>query len=142
MTHDEWEKEWAACFARLRAKGYDLVESQTIARNITRARYGPQPGKPPVWLRVTAKIAGRKLDSLRPGEEKTMGQRILAAVVFGFTAVLSALGASGIPQTQQGWLGLLGVFMTAFWGKFSSNQTLLAPNREVWSVDQRDAAKK
>lgn len=137
MTHEEWEAEWRACFARLRAKGYELLQAQKMARDITRARYGPQPSKPPLWLRVTVKMLGRKPDSIRPAEEKTMKQRIVSSVIFGLAAVLSALQVSGLPTDSKGWLALGGVFIAAAWGKFSSNQTLLAPNRDVWTEEKR-----
>lgn len=139
MTRAEWEVEWRACFARLRAKGYDPATAQKMAGDIMRARHGPQPAKPPLWLRVALKVAGRKLDAMRSAEEKTMGQRALNAIVFGVAAVFAALQASGLPTDEKGWLGLVGVFVAAAWGKFSSNQTFLAPSREVWTPEKREA---
>ncbi len=68
-----------------------------------------------------------------------MQARLIAALIYGATGVLSALGVSGIPHDQAGWVALIGVFITAFWGKFSSSQTLLAPNRPEWSDEQRAA---
>jgi hypothetical protein len=50
--------------------------------------------------------------------------------------------ASGIPSDSQGWLGLGLVFLTAAYGKFSSNTTLVSPNRPQWTDEQRVAAGK
>lgn len=137
MTHAEWEAEWRSCFARLRAKGYDPVAAQKKARAITEAKYGKQPAGPPLWLRVALKFAGRKLAGLRPAEEVTMKQRLLVSLLFGLGALVSALQVNGFPQMPEGWLGLAGVFVAAAWGKFSSNQTIVAPDREVWTPEKR-----
>lgn len=139
MTRAEWDAEWETRFKRLRAKGYDLEQSQVKARDIVTALYGPRPAGPPLWLKVACKIAGRKLAGLKPAEETTMGQRLLTSLIFGLTAALSALGASGIPATPEAWMSILGVFITAFWGKFSSNSTVLAPNRKEWTAEERAA---
>ena len=69
-----------------------------------------------------------------------MKQRLLASVFFGAAAVIAALQIA-VPKDKQGWLGLGVVFISAAWGKFSSSQTILAPNRPVWTPEQRAALK-
>ncbi len=91
MTHAEWDTEFFACLDRLYVQGYGPDVAQRKAREITIARYGQQPPKPPLWLRLALKIAGRKLAGLRPTEEKTMKQRLVASVLFGGAAVIAAL---------------------------------------------------
>jgi hypothetical protein len=66
-----------------------------------------------------------------------MQQRIVAAALFGISAVLASLQVNGLPSTREGWLGVGGVFMVAAWGKFSSSTTLLAADREVWTTERR-----
>jgi hypothetical protein len=139
MTRAEWDREFWACLWRRDSKGYDPPTAQRKAREITTARYGQQPPNPPLWLRVALKIAGRKLAGLRPTEEKTMKQRLVASALFGAAAVIAALQIN-VPNTKQGWVGLAVVFISAAWGKFSSNQTLVAPNRPVWTETQRELA--
>lgn len=136
MTKTEWDAEWRACFARLRAKGYRLEDAQRMARAITQARFGRRPSLP-VWVSIGLSVLSRKLARMRRAREVTMGDRIFNAVLFGVAAVVGALQASGLPQQPEQWLGLVVVFLTAAWGKFSSNQTLIAPNRPVWTVDER-----
>jgi len=70
-----------------------------------------------------------------------MKQRLIASALFGASAVLAALQVSGLPQDQQGWIALAGVFFAAAYGKFSSNQTVVAPNRPVWTDEHREAQK-
>ncbi len=70
-----------------------------------------------------------------------MKQRLLASVLFGLGAVIAALQIE-IPQDKRGWIGLAAVFVSAAYGKFSSSQTLVAPNRPVWTETQREAVAK
>lgn len=131
LTHEEWEVEWRACFTRLRAKGYDLVKAQETARAITQARYGPQPGKAPIWVRVGAKIVGKQLSGVAPVEVSPMLQRIIVAVVFGIGAagpVLAAALADAVISGQE-WSGIASAFIVALWGKFSSSTTFLSATR-------------
>lgn len=52
-------------------------------------------------------------------------QRLVVAVLYGVGAVVAALQVS-FPSSPEQWVGLAGVFLTAFWGKYSSSQTVLA----------------
>jgi hypothetical protein len=65
-----------------------------------------------------------------------MQQRIITSALYGAAAVIAALQV-GIPSDKQGWLGIAVVFASAAWGKYSSNQTIVAPDRAVWSPEQR-----
>jgi hypothetical protein len=138
MTREEWAAEWDACFKRLRAKGYDPLAAWKEARALTTARYGSQPDKPPLWLRIGLKIAGKKLAGLRPVEEVTMKQRLIVAALYGAGVVVAALQLK-VPATKGEWLALGAAFVGAAWGKFSSSQTIFAPNRPEWTPEQRAA---
>jgi len=132
VTHDEWEAEWRACFTRLRAKGYELLKAQETARAITQARYGPQPGKAPLWGRIGAKIVGKQLSGVAPVEVSPMLQRIIVALVYGIGAagpVLAVVLSDGAISGGE-WSGLLSAFLVAFWGKFSSSTTILSASRQ------------
>ncbi len=141
MTRAEWDAEYYACLDRLYVRGYEATAAQKKAREITIARYGQQSPKSPLWLRVALKIAGRKLAGLRPTEEKTMKQRLIVSALYGAGVVIAALQLK-VPATKGEWLALGAAFVGGAWGKFSSNQTVLAPNRPVWTETQREAAAK
>lgn len=67
--------------------------------------------------------------------------RVFSAILYGLAALLATLQAAGIPQTAEGWIGVVVSFLIASWGKYSSSQTLVAPNREAWTPEQRVANK-
>lgn len=139
MTREEWDGLWWACFARLRRLGYDPIVAHRTAREITIARYGQQPPKPPIWIRFGLSFVKRKISGLAPVEVKPMLQRVLIAAVYGIGAlgaVLSAVLSDGKVDGQE-WAALLSAFVVAAWGKFSSNTTVIAPGREVWSAEER-----
>ena len=66
-----------------------------------------------------------------------MQQRIIVAVGFGVSAVIASLQINGLPSTRERWLGVLIVFLVAAWGKYSSNTTIVGPDREVWTPERR-----
>ena len=63
--------------------------------------------------------------------------RIFSALVYGLSAAAAAIQATGLPKTPEGWVGLGMAFLIAAWGKYSSSQTFLAPNRPAWTDEQR-----
>ena len=66
-----------------------------------------------------------------------MQQRIIVAVGFGVSAVIASLQINGLPSTRERWLGVLIVFLVAAWGKYSSNTTIVGPDREAWTPERR-----
>lgn len=85
VTRDEWNAERAACFSRLRAKGYSLAKAEAVAGAITRATYGPQPPKPPLWRRLVT-LPGRIKEMLML---KKLLMLAVGLVLFGASAVLA-----------------------------------------------------
>lgn len=63
--------------------------------------------------------------------------RILTALGYAVLAAVAAIQVSGMPTTVEGWVALVGAAVVAFWGKFSTNTRVLAPNRVMWSDVQR-----
>ncbi len=115
MTRPEWDAEFFACLDRLYVKGYEAGAAQRKAREITIARYGQQPPKPPLWLRVGLKIAGRKLAGMIKAKENSMrwDKLLQAAALSGLlTAVLAAAPffADGKITGAEGIM-LLGTFL-------------------------------
>jgi len=66
-----------------------------------------------------------------------MAQRIIVSLLYAVGIVVAAFQAQGIPSTPEGWIGLVVAFIGAFWAKFSSSTTIIAPNRAVWTPDVR-----
>jgi len=69
-----------------------------------------------------------------------VAQRIIVALVYAIGVVSAAYQATTPPISVEGWVGLGISFVVAFWGKFSSSQTVVAMNRTVWTDTQRKAA--
>ena len=69
-----------------------------------------------------------------------MKERLFNATMFGLATTAVQLGAMAWPETAQGWAGVAGIFLIAWYGKYSSNTTLVSPNRQPWSEDEKRAA--
>lgn len=136
LTREQWDIEWWACQDRLTAQGRDSASAWKLAREITTARYGPQPEGASLGLKVWSSVTRRKLLGVRV-TGGVMKQRIIVSVCFGLAGALAAVQVNGLPSTREGWLGLGGVFVAAAWGKFSSNTTWVAPDRATWTPEKR-----
>ena len=68
-------------------------------------------------------------------------QRIIVSVVYGIGAAAPTFAAAFADSVVSGseWSGIATAFVVAFWGTFKSNTTIVAPNREVWSPQERAA---
>ena len=66
-----------------------------------------------------------------------MAQRIIVSLVYALAAVAATIQGAGIPQTPEAWIGLAVTMVVTFWGKFSSNTTVIAANRAPWTDAQR-----
>jgi hypothetical protein len=64
-------------------------------------------------------------------------KRIGTALSYGLITALASYQASH-PSTLEGWLtGVVTPFAVAAWGKYSSNTTVVAPDRVPWTPEQR-----
>jgi len=68
-----------------------------------------------------------------------VAQRIIVALLYAVGAVAAILQGTGLPATPEAWIGLALSFVTTFWAKFSSSQTIIAMNRPAWTDEQRKA---
>jgi hypothetical protein len=69
-----------------------------------------------------------------------MVKRILTALSYTAIAVTAAMQTNP-PQTVEAWIGIGVLAVTTFWAKFSSNTTIVAPNRAVFTPEERAALK-
>ncbi len=63
--------------------------------------------------------------------------RIGKALVYAVVVAGGVIQTGGMPQTTEGWIGLVLTSIVAGWGKYSSNTTFLAPDRTPWTPEQR-----
>jgi len=68
-----------------------------------------------------------------------MAQRIIVSLLYAVGAIAAVVQGTGVPTTPEAWVGLVVAFVTTFWGKFSSSQTIIAANRTAWTDEQRKA---
>ena len=66
-----------------------------------------------------------------------MAQRVIVSLAYAFSAMFAAYQVSGLPQGAEAWIALVMSGVVTFWAKFSSNQTIVAPNRPAWTDEQR-----
>lgn len=139
-TREEWDElftDWRLLFQN--GKGYPAPKAWEAAHREMR-KHGPRPPappKPPLKIRVGLWAAKKKLKGMKPVEVPMLWKKLIVAAVFGIGAagpVLSASLADGLISGQE-WGGLLSAFVAAFWGKFSSNTTVIAPSRKGETVN-------
>jgi hypothetical protein len=63
--------------------------------------------------------------------------RILTSLGYAVLAAVAAIQVSGVPTTVEGWVALASAAIIAFWGKFSTNTRIIAPNRAAWTPAER-----
>jgi hypothetical protein len=68
-----------------------------------------------------------------------MKERLFNALVFGLATTAVQLGAIDWPATAQAWVGVAGIFLIAFYGKYSTSTALLTPDRKPWTEDEKRA---
>jgi hypothetical protein len=138
-TRDEWDQLWWSWQKFFRKRGKTANDAFKAAHREMK-KHGPRPPappKPPLKVRVGLWVAKKKLGGLAPVEVPMFWKKLIVALVFGIGAagpVLSAALADGAISGQE-WGGLLSAFIAAFWGKFSSNTTVLAPSRKGETVN-------
>ena len=136
MTKAEWDARFYATRMHLiNDRGFTPLEAWKRARQITARRYGARPEefRLPLWFRVGLWWLKRTLGHWSP-EEVGMGiivKKLLVAALFGLGAAAPVLqlALADMVVTGSEWGGILSAFAVAFWGKFSSNTTVLAASR-------------
>ena len=66
-----------------------------------------------------------------------MTQRVIVALAYAISVAAAMWQASGTPETPEAWGGFIVAVVIAGWGKFSSNTTMVAPNRAAWTEQER-----
>ena len=68
-------------------------------------------------------------------------QRVANALIYAVITGLGVIVASGkAPSDYVEWCGLALAVISSGYGKFTNNESLLAPNRKPWTEDQRREA--
>jgi hypothetical protein len=147
MTRQEWDRLWLAQFNTYYNEGRSLERSRVRAWDETTRLYGPRPEsaadpqKPPglPWgYRIVLSLVVSRLRDMVALEDK-MGQRLLAAAIFAVVTFVGILQTSGMPKDLAGWVTAVVTALVAGYGKYSSNTTILAPNRAEWTPAERAA---
>lgn len=55
-------------------------------------------------------------------------QRIAVSVAYALIGAVAVIQTAGFPTTVEGWVGIVGAAVIAFWGKYSSSRTVVAAN--------------
>jgi len=138
VTREAWDAEWAACMARLRAKGADPIVAQKIALNITTARYGARPAGLPLTWRLALGFLERKVKG------NPMGQRVLASIMFAFTTGMPLFAAAQQADTPGGasvigmeWAAIAYVAAMAFYTSYKTNTRVFGLDRKEWTPEER-----
>jgi len=135
MTRDEWDVEYDKKRLHLMYdRGLSAREAWQRARILTERQYGPRPGDPklPAKMRVGLWWMRRKLKGVEPLEVSMFAKKVIVSLLYGLGAaapVAQLALADGVISGNE-WGGLISAAFVAFWGKFSSNTTVLKPSRK------------
>lgn len=140
VTPEEWEAQFDKTRLHLQNdRGVHPVQAWRQSRILTARKLGPQPReiKPPLWMRLALWYLGKKLEKgMEPVEVSMLKQKVIVALVFGVAAAAPVLNAAFGDNVLTGAevTALVGAFVGAAWGKFSSNTTVIAPSRRGETV--------
>jgi|GEM_PF-2088140 len=137
ISKAEWEARFDATRMHLiNDRGFTPLEAWKRARQITTRRHGPCPKevKLPLTVRVFLWWLKKKLGQMAR-EEVGMGmivKKLVVAALYGLGAAAPVLqlALADAVVTGNEWGGILSAFLVAFWGKFSSNTTVVAASRK------------
>lgn len=137
MTRDHWDRLFQLHFSeqRKRYPTMDLEQARSIIYDSMVEAFGPRPAgppKPPVPVRVGLWALSKKLRGLAPVEVPMFVKKLIVSAVYGIGATAATLQLVLADSTVSGdeWAAVLSAFIAAFWGKFSSNTTVLRPSRD------------
>ena len=147
MTPAEWDKHHRAAVSRLHfEKRLPHFQAWHLAMEETIRTHGQRPkelGRLPLNARIVLWWAKKKLEGMKPEVVSMTGhssfvKKLIVSVVYGISvlsAVLTAALEDGVINGDE-WFLMLSAFAAAFWGKFSSNTTIIAPSREGETVTE------
>jgi len=135
MTQDEWDAHFDARRMHLiNLRGLTPLEAWRRARKITERKHGRRPGeiRLPLVIRVVIWWLKQRTGAWRPLEVSMLVKKLVVSLLYGIGAAAPALQlalADGV-VTGNEWSGIFTALVVAFWGKFSSNTTVLGPSRD------------
>jgi len=141
LTRKEWDRECTKRISARLGRGFShdagKVMWETNAEMAQEFGPRPRPDELPWTVRTGVSIA---LGTVIPDKGvRIMAQRIIVSLLYAVGAIAAVVQGTGVPTTPEAWVGLVVAFVTTFWGKFSSSQTIIAANRTAWTDEQRKA---
>ena len=137
MTQEHWDRLFWLHFRQQRKMNptMDLERIRSLVYESMVESFGPRPPappKPPLPARVGLWALGKKLRGLPPVEVPMFVKKLIVSAVYGIGATAATLQLALADSAMSGdeWAAVLSAFVAAFWGKFSSNTTLVKPSRE------------
>ena len=117
----------------------DMLALRKEVRRVMEKTYGPcppEPPKPPLKMRLGLWWLKKKLKNVPTLEVSMLKKKLIVSLVFGIGAVGQLLNSALADGSISGaeWGAMLTPFVAAFWGKFSSNTTIVAPSRKGENV--------
>ena len=140
LSEAQRERIWKVTYFHLRRKGWSQHDAMGEATKRLDVVYPPPPkpkrvgGVKGLLLRFAVSRVFRNVSEVRMSP---LVKKIVTSLVFGIGAIglgLQAALADGVISSGE-WPALVSAFVAAFWGKFSSNTTILAPSRKGETVD-------
>lgn len=128
----EWDTKFDEIRQHLIKRGVPAREAWVRARKLAKNRHGARPGDVPVKARLALWWLRRKLEDVKPMEVPMFWKKLAVSAVYGVGAcgaVLTAALADNVISGNE-WGLIAGAFITAFWGTFKSNTTVIAPSRK------------
>lgn len=137
MTRDHWDRLFQLHFKEQRRANptMDLEKLRAAVYDAMVKSFGPRPpapAKPPVSARVGLWALAKKLRGLPPVEVPMFAKKLIVAAIYGIGATAATLQLALADSVMSGdeWAAVLSAFVAAFWGKFSSNTTIINPSRK------------
>jgi len=136
MTRAHWDRLFWLHFTEQRKRHPTMDPGR--AREIIYASivqsFGPRPPavqKPPTSVRVGMWALKKKLKGIGPLEVPMFAKKLIVAAIYGIGACSATLQLALADSMMSGdeWAAVASAFIAAFWGKFSSNTTIIQPSR-------------
>jgi hypothetical protein len=137
MTQAHWDQLFKLHFKEQRKRNPSMNpgRAREIIWDSMVASFGPRPAgpsKPPAPVRVGLWALSKKLRGLPPVGVPMFAKKLIVAAIYGIgdTAATLQLALADSMMTGDEWAAVVSAFVAAFWGKFSSNTTIINPSRK------------
>jgi len=136
MTREHWDRLFWLHFTEQRKRNptMDPARARELIHDSMVASFGPRPDaapKPPAAVRVGLWALKKKIGGLSPVEVPMFAKKLIVAAIYGIGATAATLQLALADSMMSGdeWAAVVSAFVAAFWGKFSSNTTIIQPSR-------------